>query len=431
MGWKSKLWRRRNLLNYNLFSYYILMKLILLIFIIAIFSYRNYVNENFSIFNKILREPSNINCEYRKTHPLFKNLDYNKTTIKRSIVSGKRTSYYSKIPSSLIIKNILSTIYYKKSSIKYEDYSPLKHSIYEYSGEIIDKTKVIKAIQHIAKKIIRGISKEINNNLENYKCIKVGYCKPKLISQWLIKMQHYNKKQFKYIVEFEIFVKNKDHSYIFYSEIEEINNVYYINNIKYIGYRFSDLIQLKKPYDKGDKYINIYKGLFNNKYDAAQDYYRNSDENKKLIKEQKFKLEHQNDYRCYGKYAVNKKMCESKTDEFMKPEIKGVWDRKCRSNKECPFYMANKNYKNNRGGCINGVCELPIGLIRRGNRFYSKNTLPRCYNCKSNLSNQCCEEQKNKYLYPNIVTPDYAFSNDFLDRFDQKNNLNEKNLAVI
>ena len=29
---------------------------------------------------------------------------------------------------------------------------------------------------------------------------------------------------------------------------------------------------------------------------------------------------------------------------------------------ECPFYKSNKNYENTFGDCINGYCEVPIGL---------------------------------------------------------------------
>ena len=417
------------------------MKLILLICILAIFLLfkTKYTNEGFAQANFSIQS-SNLKCEYRNKHPLFKKIDKLNPDLNHSRVLGRRTSYYSKIPSIETINSILSKLKFQKSSIEYENLTHPVHTIYKYSGEIIDSKKISRAIKYVANKIILGISNEINNNLETYKCIKKDFCKPKLISSSLIKMQHYNKKQFKYFLEFEIFIKNKDHSYIFYSEIEEINGKYYLNTTKYIGRRMSDSIQLQKPYDKNDKNINIYNNLLDSKYNVSNDYYRNSDEQKKiilddkanikLVKKQKYDLEHQNDYRCYGKYAVNKKMCESKTDEFMKPDIKGVWDRECRKDSECPFFKSNKNYDNNRGGCINGTCEMPIGIVGKGKRYYFKNSVPRCYNCNSDTS-VCCSEQNDKNLYPNLITPDYAFSNDFLDRFDQKNNFRNKNLRVI
>ena len=36
----------------------------------------------------------------------------------------------------------------------------------------------------------------------------------------------------------------------------------------------------------------------------------------------------------------------------------------------------NKNYPNNRGGCINGYCEMPINIKSRGYKYYDPSPEP-------------------------------------------------------
>jgi hypothetical protein len=113
----------------------------------------------------------------------------------------------------------------------------------------------------------------------------------------------------------------------------------------------------------------------------------------------------------------------------------GVWDRECMTNEECPFYKANKNYPNNFGGCIEGKCQLPVGMNSIGFKHYTKDK-PLCYNCKlkkeimlpdgtltiqdSDCSgiecNKCCDIQNNKNIYPNLKSPDFVFDNDHTER---------------
>lgn len=85
---------------------------------------------------------------------------------------------------------------------------------------------------------------------------------------------------------------------------------------------------------------------------------------------------------------------------------KNVWDRPCEQNTECPFYQANKHYKNYRGGCIDGKCELPIGVTPKGFRKYDSETKPLCYGCPIK-DPTCCYTQKK---------PDYVFSMDSFER---------------
>jgi len=117
-------------------------------------------------------------------------------------------------------------------------------------------------------------------------------------------------------------------------------------------------------------------------------------------------------YGCYGNSEVNNKFeCDSyyKIDGTPK-NYYSLWDKKCVTNEECPYYKSNSNYINNRGGCINdGFCEFPVGVKRLGFTKYTDVNLnkPLCYNCIDN-------EMPKK--------PDYVFENDFNDRV--KYNLN-------
>ena len=124
-----------------------------------------------------------------------------------------------------------------------------------------------------------------------------------------------------------------------------------------------------------------------------------------------------------GKYIVADKFtmikkAEDLTDDGMtgyecidnvklkKEECKTVWDKRCISHKECPFFQANKNYPNYFGGCIDGYCQMPIGIKRIGYRKYDKNSKPLCYDNSCDL----------KYS----LRPDYAFP---LDSFSRISNL--------
>ena len=124
-------------------------------------------------------------------------------------------------------------------------------------------------------------------------------------------------------------------------------------------------------------------------------------------------------YRCYDNPNITiKGLCESPNDEFGNRKLKMTyWDEPCKTNAECPFYQANRNYKNYRGGCIDGRCEMPLGVKAVSYRLYDKQSVPLCYNCNDVNKQDCCEEQKDKNVYTNLITPDYVFE---LDEFERK-----------
>ena len=116
-------------------------------------------------------------------------------------------------------------------------------------------------------------------------------------------------------------------------------------------------------------------------------------------------------YRCYGDVTTTTKaLCDSPYDELGQPkQTRTVWDHPCLANTDCPFYKANTNYENSRGGCDKqGQCELPIGVRRTSFRKYNDTGIfaPFCYGCDA-YDTECCSQQSQ---------PDYAFENDTAER---------------
>lgn len=113
----------------------------------------------------------------------------------------------------------------------------------------------------------------------------------------------------------------------------------------------------------------------------------------------------------------------------------GIWDTPVKADTECPYYLANKNYNNQRGGVTGGNrCDMPQGVKAIGYRFQAIDSKPLCYNCRLGSDGKpgsigpCCEEQKNRALYPDLLSPDYAFNGDSIDRGHMKFQLAAKGL---
>jgi hypothetical protein len=124
-------------------------------------------------------------------------------------------------------------------------------------------------------------------------------------------------------------------------------------------------------------------------------------------------------FECYNDDTIKtKSLCESEFDASgVVRKAKMEWDKRCVTNEECPYYQANKNYKNYFGGCIDGYCQMPLGVQLKSYRRPNDTTPPLCHNCANPLDPYCCEDQKDRKKYPNLKSPDYAFP---LDSYDRK-----------
>lgn len=128
-------------------------------------------------------------------------------------------------------------------------------------------------------------------------------------------------------------------------------------------------------------------------------------------------------YGCYGNVNIvnNKYECNSLYNVDGTPKTYySLWDKRCKVNTDCPYYQSNKNYPNERGGCLDGFCEFPVGIKRLGFTKYDDKDLnnPLCYECSDMNDLECCK----RIQRGTGKTPDYVFSDDFQDRV--KNNMN-------
>lgn len=140
-------------------------------------------------------------------------------------------------------------------------------------------------------------------------------------------------------------------------------------------------------------------------------------------------------YRCFNEDGETSANTADSCDATL-----GYWDTKPTQNNECPFYKTNTNFPNAMGGLNNdGFCEMPIGTRRVGYRYISADPAnkPYCYGCKvggdSSASGpgsigQCCDEQRDKELYPHLSSPDYAFPSDSFVRFGLRRELSERGI---
>lgn len=130
---------------------------------------------------------------------------------------------------------------------------------------------------------------------------------------------------------------------------------------------------------------------------------------------------------CSTKNTNNKRVCKSKeilNDGTILDPGK-IYRYKCVSDYQCPMWRSNKNYPNNRGACINNVCEFPIGLVPTSSVKFDKNTEAICHS--RNTSKESCADQLND---PRLASPDYAFAGDFNERLIYNKHLKKKGLRV-
>tara|TARA_B100000925_G_C21999164_1_gene470400 strand:+ start:318 stop:1514 length:1197 start_codon:yes stop_codon:yes gene_type:complete len=316
------------------------------------------------------------------------------------------------------IQNVLEKIKKTTSNIYFDE---IPKFTYSYGNKIqlieLEKNKIDKLIDSLYKKL----KKELENYLYDNKkkqCNSFNKC---IIKNRISKILKIGKKNKDVMIEGQILlgIAFKPIEFLIRFVINTQNNLS-INYLKLEGFDFIKNLpsntDFKSIYDKN--FVNIYKSPLINKYNTNNSYFLDSNEEKILnsIPENNKILNNREErklstYICYGKNAKDKNTCESQYDKNGKKYNNvGVWDKPCRINNECPFYKKNTNYPNEFGGCLNGRCEMPLGLDNISPRRYLdiKNAI--CYNCKK--GSQCCEEQRDRKLYPNLKSPDYHFKND-------------------
>ncbi len=421
------------------------MKLIIILFLVLFLIYVSHYLYTLTSFKEKFYDYSNIPigntyCFRKKTNNNFiikkkNNIDYDGEFEDSILINfhldndNKNLKLSSSTLGIINIFKIIKEICHQKSNNKYFELKNNYEGIYNYKYIKLDDTRLVKSIQYIEKKLIHLYKTEIKANLKKYYCASLKICYPSVVNRKLLKIEKsIDSNDFRYTFLVEILLNNRSHSHIFKIILESIDNKNLINSIKIIGARSSDELLKIKPHDKLNKYVNIYTKLDNSKYNAHKDYLRSSDETKILFSDKlnnkilKKKISDRlSNYTCYGsKNANNINECEIDINSNGLTTYKGKWDRLCRSNIECPYYKKNKNYPNNRGGCMDGWCEMPLGTKQISPHNIDPNFDPLCYNCKKE-NNKCCSQQKK---------PDYVFKNDINERSNYIQILNRKGLKL-
>ena len=336
----------------------------------------------------------------------------------------------------LEIDSVLMTIE-DEYSISKEDYHKLglivqdiKDVEYSYSYDLIKKwlTTIISREANKQKYHFDESEQYFDNT-------QFKYMNDNLLSY---KLDIHNKiEEFKF--QMRLYRDNKRHHFIVYFEtlFNYVRSEYYINNIILLGIDIEENIKFNTY--KSNEFKETKDGVHLSMIDISDNEllnrYNGTDA---FIEENKKKEVYEYDrHMCFKKEALDKNNCIS-------PSIKnmgvGVWDEPCLYDEDCPFYRKNLNYPNNRGGCIKGHCEMPVNVGRIG--FKHTNTTrcanrPLCYNCKIKGGciglecNMCCEDQKNRDMYPSLKSPDYVFENDFNKRIGHSSKFTDKEMKPI
>ena len=362
------------------------MYLIVLIFLISIFSIRfsenftcnrnlYYTNKIFRPFRMIIVDNSNFNSK--------NNIDsiINRDVINKALLKIKITTH-----DKDIIEHPHSRYDYKKG----------------FTGKVYDKSLLDSINKKLAETLLQKISVEItsqygklcNNNCDlkfnGYRIKRLGITDKSLVveGQQLFEMINGTKK---FMIEYIVIN----------------NNNFDVIKLKLGGIEYKKIVEENEleESDVNHNNLNILGSPLYGKYELPKTHLYSSLETD-LKPKNKFKNIDKFSYFCYGKKALNKIECE-KIDNS---NVRGVWDKACSDDRECPFYY----YGSKNGGCNKGQCEFPIGVDRISPRKYLNLENAICGGCKTSngikLNGTCCISQKNKKLYPNLIRPNYIFS---------------------
>jgi hypothetical protein len=400
--------------------YMILFIILLLLFVLTIYFGKNN-NENFTantLINgyeskrDIIDKKKDIFLESRNWRPIDPNYKY------RSDVTNIKSGY---LPYQL--KQILNPLI---RNIKLDKFKQIK-----------DRSKLnTDLFLELTDKYVNQIMNNINKDLyklrkhRNVICPNLNACPIEIVDKKISSFAE-NSKYYKFIIILIINLGNKE-----FNNVIELGVVYNKFNQKdflvsldvvgnlpedefgYIRYTPQLIISrdLEYPYHADKGYL---------RYNEDDTVIPNIDKDntiKKYLEKQigSSTEKREPEFRCYGSKGNNQLECENDYDLYFKPKLRGVWDRDCISDDECPFFKKNKNYYNSRGGCVLGKCEMPLGIESLGQRYFNIDTKPLCYNCPDKKYD-CCQEQ---------TSPDYIFENDIMSRIFNKKDLDNNNLKL-
>ena len=333
---------------------------------------------------------------------LFRPIRAKIINIEPEVIAGKKVNKSDFILSQDKIKAGIADIKIKKPiNTIYE----MQGSNYDYKkgykSYIFNKTKLENIIINIFNKIKPPIQKKVvylNKNI----CGN-NICNLKLLDY---KIKRLGKMNNTLVIEGQLIITIDKNSRFFVLDfVGDDNNIYML---KFTGLDNNEIYPYLKYAPEVDKFLgklNILGSPLYGKYDLPKTHIYSSLETNLRPKISKEKSLDKFPYFCFGSDAVNKIDCEKLT----KNNTKGVWDKACESDNECPFYQ----YGSDKGKCRQGLCQFPVGVTRISPRKYINLDQAICKNCNtdSNLVKigKCCIEQKDRKKYPNLNGPQYIF----------------------
>ena len=434
--------------------------------------YNNYPNKNPYLYGTKpnINQP-NHNKPWKEKPVANKNPFYQKIPIDKKMTLTKSLDNpfkaynlgiidYSKIINPILTKkNILNKKFGNFNSLNLTDsclHGDNKFTWINRANEIdINKPIYLKYIESkidAVNKINLDFLKKFNVNQQrivNKKLILENSLKDYMIYNYRIKDVLKNKdNKIRYQIIISLIKPDSYYNPVLYVDALSENNKIYYFNIEFIGqYNTEDTIMVN-GYIESDKNSFRYVPL-NYKRDnqIIKDIDTIIGERKNYLNQ--FKLDEQ--YACFNtdpsilessfhpyqggkelkEYSIlnykSKEDCEKKYDFLGREKKRGVWDKPCKVDEDCPFYKNNKHYPNTFGKCNkeSGKCQLPLNMQNIGYHYFYpiKKYSPLCYNCDSDRwlpmtkLSKCCNEQTDKEKYPFLDgNPDYAFENDYQER---------------
>ena len=201
-----------------------------------------------------------------------------------------------------------------------------------------------------------------------------------------------------FVVDFLISIKIQTIPYIFTVKnkcLIKSNTIPIFLESKLIGIAAGDTMFNHKyrDYDNGEALSKDPKIVVLSRQKKILD--KRNKHKKPILEKKTGKFIYNNKPICFDSEGNNKMVCESELGLDGKPKKKGVWDKPCINDEDCPFFI-----EGNKGGCLDGLCRMPRGVKRLGSRKYVKTPdfMPKCNNCIGKTKN-CCYNQIDKDIY--------------------------------
>lgn len=304
------------------------------------------------------------------------------------------------------LEEIISNIPIKKLDLKMTELEGVKYNFIDPP-----QIKIIpeKQVNYLTNMIREKIKYRLQTELLKTASKIFDKDSPPLVTDKDVRILLIGRNKNKIAIEGQILFQLRNINFLINFVISNINK-FSIHKLSLSGFEFAKFEidgYEKKPH------LEIYREPIINKYNADKTYLMSSNESKfntEYTSKKNISTE-VSPYQCYGKISYNNFDCESKYDSNGSKIYKiGVWDKLCSNNNECPFYKKNLNYPNTFGKCINGYCQMPLGVESISPRRFNSEKNPLCGNCKKGVN--CCDEQKDLSKYPSLKSPDYRFLND-------------------